>query len=283
MPKVFHEILKVCVEIPEPPKRIASLYPSVTETLVDIGIGEELVGVSSHCHFFVTGLKKKPVSSVIEVNYKLLEEMKPDLVLTTTGIQRQMAIELHSRGYQVFPIPLAFSLYGIIANVLLVGALVGKQREARQLGEQLARELETSRVQLRHEDRPRVYIEIVWPDKSSTTVGGLAFINDLISTAGGCNVFSEKPVTYFTPNFKDIAAANPDFILIVFEPPLEMKDTNIASLIKDRGWEETEAVKKDKIALTTEKDLPLTHSGPSAIKNIRLLSEKLREFGLLAV
>jgi ABC-type Fe3+-hydroxamate transport system substrate-binding protein len=281
MSKVFHEILRDWVYIPEPPKRIVSLYPSVTETLIEIGIGEELAGVSSWCHFFITGLKKKPVSSVTEVNYKRLEEMNPDLILTTTGIQREMAIELHSKGYQVFPIPLAFSLYGIIANVLLIGALVGKQREARQLGEKLAREIESARAQ-RYKHRPRVYVEIVWPDKSSTTIGGLTFINDLISAAGACNIFSETALTYFTPNFEDVAAANPDFILFILEPPLEMEETDIASLIKNRRWEGVEAVGKNKIALTSEEDLPLTHSGPSAIKNIRLLSKKLREFGVLA-
>lgn len=281
MPKVFHEILRDWVDIPEPPKRIASLYPSVTETLVDIGIGEGLVGVSSWCHFFVTGLKKKTVSSATKVNYKRLEEIKPDLVLTTTGIQREMAIELYSKGYQVFPIPLAFSLYGIIANVLLIGALVGKQREAGQLGEKLARELEVSRAQ-QYEQPPRVYIEIIWPDKSSTTIGGLTFINDLISAAGACNIFSETPLTYFTPNFKDVAGANPNFILLIFENHREMEETDVLSLIRSRGWERVEAVEKDKIALTLEKDLPLTHSGPSAIKNISLLSRKLREFGMLA-
>jgi len=282
MPKVFHEILRDYVDIPEKPRRIASLYPSVTETLVEIGISEELVGVSSWCHFFVTGLKKKAVSSATEVNYKRLEEVKPDLVLTTSGIQRQMATELYSKGYQVFPIPLAFSLYGIIANVLLIGALVGKQREAQQLGEKLALEIEASRVQLKYEQRPRAYIEIVWPDKSCTTIGGLTFINDIVYAAGARNIFSEKLLSYFTADFKDVAAANPNFILFILEPPLEMKETNIASLVKNRGWERVEAVEKDKIALTLEKDLPLTHSGPSFINSIRLLSEKLREFGMLA-
>ena len=282
MPKVFHEILRDYVDIPEKPMRIASLYPSVTETLVEIGISEELVGVSSWCHFFVTGLKKKAVSSATEVNYKRLEEVKPDLVLTTSGIQRQMATELYSKGYQVFPIPLAFSLYGIIANVLLIGALVGKQREAQQLGEKLALEIEASRVQLKYEQRPRAYIEIVWPDKSCTTIGGLTFINDLVYAAGARSIFSEKLLSYFTADFKDVAAANPNFILFILEPPLEMKETNIASLVKNREWERVEAVEKDKVALTLEKDLPLTHSGPSAINNIRLLSKKLREFGMLA-
>ncbi len=281
MPKVFQEILGDWVDIPEPPRRIASLYPSVTETLVEIGIGVELVGVSSWCHFFVTGLKKKTVSSVTEVNYKLLEEINPDLVLTTTGIQRQLALELHSKGYPVFPVPLAFNLYGIIANVLLIGALVGKQREAGQLGEKLAGELESSRAQ-QYEQSPKIYVEIVWPDKSFTTIGGLTFINDLISAAGAYNIFSEIPSTYFTPNLEDVADANPDFILFVYESPRMMRETDIPSLIRSRGWERVEAVEKDKIALTLEKDLPLTHSGPSAIKNIRLLSEKLREFGMLA-
>jgi len=282
MPRVFHEILGDYVDVPEKPKRIASLYPSVTETLVDIGIGEELLGVSSWCRFFVKGLKQKSVSSVTEVNYKRLEEIKPDLVLTTTGIQREVARELHSKGYQVFPIPLAFSLYGIIANVLLIGALVGRQKEARELGEKLAREIEACRVRLKYEDRPRVYLEIVWPDKSSTTVGGLTFVNDLIHVAGACNIFGEEPLTYFTPDFKDVAAANPNFILFIFESHQGIKEADIPSLVRSRGWERVDAVEKGKIALTLEKDLPLTHSGPSFIRNLRLLSEKLREFGVLA-
>jgi len=125
--RVFHEILGDYADIPETPKRIVSLYPSVTESLVQIGSLEELVGVSSHCHLYVKGLKKVSVSSATEVNYKRLEEMKPDLILTTTGIQREVAKALHSKGYHVFPIPVAWSLYGIIANVLLIGALVGRE------------------------------------------------------------------------------------------------------------------------------------------------------------
>jgi len=80
----------------------------------------------------------------------------------------------------------------------------------------------------------------------------------------------------------DVAAANPNFILFIFEPPLEVKEADIASLIKNRGWERVDAVEKGRIALALEKDLPLTHSGPSFINNIRLLSEKLKEFGVLA-
>lgn len=278
--KVFHEILGDYADIPEKPKRIVSLYPSITESLVQIGISEELVGVSSHCHLYVKGLKKMSVSSAIEVNYKRLEQIKPDLVLTTTGIQREMAKALHSKGYKVFPIPVAWSLYGIIANVLLIGALVGREEGAQELGEKLAGELEASRVQIKHEQRPRVYVEL-WPDKYSTTMGSLSFINDLVYAAGGCNIFFEKALAYFTADSKDVAAANPNLMFFIFGTRREMREADIPSLITNRGWKGVDAVRKGKIVVSLEGDLPLTDSGPSGIKNVRLLSEKLRESGML--
>jgi iron complex transport system substrate-binding protein len=280
MSRVFHEILGDYADIPEKPKRIVSLYPSVTESLVQIGISEELVGVSSHCHLYVKGLKKISVSSATEVNDKRLEQMKPDLVLTTTGIQREVAKALHSKGYRVFPIPVAWSLYGIIANVLLIGALVGREGEAQELGERLARELEASRVQLKDEERPRVYVEI-WPYKYSTTMGSLSFINDLFYAAGARNIFFDKPEAYFTADFEAVAAANPDLMFFLLGSRREMKETDIFSLITKRGWEGVEAVRKGRIVVTPEGDLPLTHSGPSAIKNVQLLSQKLTDFGAL--
>ncbi len=278
--KVFHEMLGDYADIPEKPKRIASLYPSVTESLVQIGISEELVGVSSHCHLYVKGIKKMSVSSATEVNYKRLEQIKPDLVLTTTGIQREMAKALHSKGYRVFPIPVAWSLYGIIANVLLIGALVGREEEAQALGQKLASELGASRVQLKHEQRPRIYVEL-WPDKYSTTMGSLSFINDLVYAAGGCNIFFEKALAYFTADSQDVAAANPNLMFFIFGTRREMKETDISSLVAKRGWEGVDAVRKGRMVVTPEGDLPLTHSGPSAIKNVRLLSQKLSEFGVL--
>jgi iron complex transport system substrate-binding protein len=278
--KVFHEILGDYADITEKPKRIVSLYPSITGSLVQMGISEELVGVSSHCHLYVKGLKQRSVSSATEVNYKRLEEAKPDLVLTTTGIQREMAKALHSKGYRVFPIPVAWSLYGIIANVLLIGALVGREEEAQELGEKLSGELEASRVHIKHEQRPRVYVEL-WPDKYSTTMGSLSFINDLVYAAGGYNIFFEKALAYFTADFQDVAAANPNIMFFLFGTRREMKETDIPSLIAKRGWDAVEAPQEGKIVVSLEGDLPLTDSGPSAIRNVRLLSQKLSEFGVL--
>ena len=278
--KIFHEILGDYINIPEKPKRIASLHPSITETLVEMGISNELVGVSSWCSYFIQGLRKTSVASTTEVNYRRLEEVKPDLILTTTGVQRRIAFELHSKGYSVFHIPFAESLYGILANILLTGVLIGKDRKAQELAGRLASELEASRINLKYDERPRIYIEI-WPEKYSITAGGLTFINDLIHAAGARNVFSEKTLTYFTSAFEDVTDANPDFILLLFETPRRIEKANIPLLVTKRGWERAKAIEQGKIAVTLIKDLPLTLSGPSFVRTIRRLSEKLKEFGML--
>jgi iron complex transport system substrate-binding protein len=280
MPKLFNEILGDSVEIPEEPIRIASLYPSITETLVELGISERLAGVSAYCGPFVKGMKIPVVSSALSINYKRLEGVKPDFILTSTGIQRNLAIELHRKGYAVFPVLHPSTLYELLSNIVVIGKLVGKQREAHELVEKLSRELEACRVEQQYEERAKIYIEI-WPEKYSTTAGGLTFIDDLIYAAGARNIFSETPLTYFTPDFEEVAGANPDLIIFIFENSKELEKITIPSLIADRGWEKIKGVEKNKIVVSLENELPLPHSGPSFVKTIMLLTEKFKAFDVI--
>jgi len=280
MAQIFNEILSGNVSLPEKPKRIVSLYPSVTETLVELGATQELVGVSSHCFHFVKGLKKPSVSSMLEVNYERLKELRPDLVLTTSRAQRNLALELYRKGYCVFPIHLATSLYGIISNVVSTGMVVGRGKEAQELGRKLARELEASRLDIEYEKRPWLYLEI-WPEKYSKTAGGFSFINDLISATGALNIFTEKPIDYFTADFDEVKVKNPDLIIFLFESSRKMQEIDISLLLTKRGWSGIKAARGKRVIKALEGDLPLTHSGPSFVRTIRLLSEKLKEFGVL--
>lgn len=280
MIKIFNEILHEWMDIPEKPKRIASLSPSVTATLVELGLIEKLVGVSYWCSPYLKGVEKPAFASVDKADYKRLEEIKPDIILTTSGIHLNLALKLHSKGYNVFPIPFPYNLFGIISNVLIIGTLVSRQREARELATKLSIELETSRADVREEERPRVYTEI-WPQKFSITFGGLAFINDLIYAAGGYNVFSKKPLAFFTADFSEVVALNPDLMIFIFDNPQEMQEADILALVDKRAWSDVEAVKKGKIVRALQRNLPLTHSGPSFVKTIKLLHDKFEEFGFL--
>jgi ABC-type Fe3+-hydroxamate transport system substrate-binding protein len=215
---------------------------------------------------------------VDQADYKCLEEMNPEIILTTSGIHRDLALELHSKGYNVFPIPLANNIFGIISNVLVIGTLVGRQRDAQDLAARLLAKFETAKAYVKYEKRPRVYTEI-WPEKFCITFGGLAFTNDLIYAAGGYNVFSEKVQGYFKADPKEVATLNPQVIILLFDDPSEMQEVDTRSLVDNRGWSDVEAVKRGKIVRTLQGDLPLTHSGSSFIETLRLLRDKFEDLG----
>jgi ABC-type Fe3+-hydroxamate transport system substrate-binding protein len=50
LPKIFNEILNQWVYLPEKPKRIVSLAPSITDTLVELGLIGKIVGGFSVVH-----------------------------------------------------------------------------------------------------------------------------------------------------------------------------------------------------------------------------------------
>jgi len=280
LPKIFNEILNQWVYLPEKPKRIVSLAPSITDTLVELGLIGKIVGVSLWCTPYLKGSRKPIIASVDKADYELLEKLKPDLILTTSGIHLKLAKELHSKGYNVFPVQLPRNVFEIVSNILLIGTITSKQRSARELVMELLFEMENLKTYTKIKKVPEVYAE-VWPNKFSITFGGLAFTNDFIHLAGGHNIFSERPLDYFTADFNEVGTLNPDVIIFVFENRNEMEQTDILSLTEKRGWKKIKALKTGKMIIASEKDLPLTHSGPSFISTIKKLNVKFKELGLL--
>lgn len=280
MPKIFNEMLNQWVYLPEKPKRIVSLAPSITDILVELGLIEKIVGVSRWCTPYLKGTEKPVVASVDKADYEFLEKLKPDLILTTSGIHLKLARELHSKGYSVFPVQLPRNVFEIVSNILLIGTITSKQRKARELATQLIFEMENLRTNEKIKKVPDVYAE-VWPNKFYITFGGLAFTNDFIHLAGGHNIFSERPLDYFTPDFNEVEALNPDVMIFIFENREEMEQTDILSLTKKRGWEKIKALKTGKMIIASQNDLPLTHSGPSFINTIKMLNVKFKELGLI--
>lgn len=280
MLRIFNEILSQWVYLPEKIEQIVSLSPSVTDMLVELGLIGKIVGVSQWCIPYLKGANKPIVTSVDKANYELLEKLKPDLILTTSGIHLKLARELYYKGYNVFPLPLPRNVFEIISNILLVGTITGKQRRSRELTTELIFEIEKITKAVKIEKAPSVYSEI-WPNKFSITFGGLTFINDLIYLAGGNNIFSERPLDYFTPDFNEVKALNPDVTIFVFENREEMEQTDILLLAEKRGWKNIKALKNGKMIITLQSDLPLTHSGPSFINTIKKLNMELKEQGLL--
>ena len=229
--KLTHEQLGP-VELPDEPERIVSLAPNVTATLFAIGAGEKLVGRSAFCWRPPAAEKLPVAASYTKVRWGLLEELRPDVVFTTSGIQRQLTQELHGRGYPVWSFPLPVSPWGILENVRLAAAFVGGGDGG--LAAELGRRYYGMAGSLAG---VRVYLEYQLGEP--ITIGRGAFMHAALEHLGAVNVFADRPQAYFTPPLDEITRRRPD--LLIFEPKRianrERQLAAVAEKIAERGWE----------------------------------------------
>ncbi|UZH54599.1 ABC transporter substrate-binding protein [Salinimicrobium tongyeongense] len=80
--KEFYDQLNRKIALKEVPKRIVSLVPSQTELLVDLGLREQIVGVTKFCvHPECLRKEKKVVGGTKQVHFERVAALEPDIIL----------------------------------------------------------------------------------------------------------------------------------------------------------------------------------------------------------
>jgi iron complex transport system substrate-binding protein len=197
-----------------PPARIVCLTEETVETLYLLGEEHRIAGVSGYAVRPARVRKEKPrVSAFISADYEKVLALEPDLVLTFSDLQADIAAELIRRNVAVH----AFNqrdVAGILAMVRTLGALVGAAGKAEALAQSLERRLsEVSARAERIPRRPRVYFE-EWDEPM---ISGIRWVAELIEVAGGIEAFPELSVRKNAKDrivsASDVIAAQPDIIV----------------------------------------------------------------------
>jgi ABC-type Fe3+-hydroxamate transport system substrate-binding protein len=257
--QVFNEILGTEVQIPEVPKRIVSFSPAATETLFEIGAGENVVGVSAFCARPPEAKEKRRVGSYNTVREELLDELRPDLILAVTGYQREFALRL-SKKYPVYPLELPVSVAGIVDFVVKVGLVAGAHDQARDLAGSLLR----SMGKLGKVPKLRAYVELDLG--GPVTFGAYSYITDAFRVLGCSTVCETERCEWLEPNLGSIALSDPD--AIVYEPKMFMSfdEKDLQRLVEGRAWTSLRAVKLGNLFLTPRPLDFLAHHGPSFVR-----------------
>ena len=195
-----------------PPKRIVSLAPNITEILFNLGMDEEIVGVSIHCNFPEKAKTKVRVGSYIGLDFERIVSLKPDLVIATgAGNTRDMVDRLERLGfptYVLFP----KNLEGIFLSIDHVGQVVDRKKEALRIIQDMKRRRERVIKIVHGLPRPKVFLQI--GDAPIVTVGKGSFGDDLIRLAGGENVAGDEKKMYPRFGMEEILKRAPEVILI---------------------------------------------------------------------
>lgn len=92
----INDPLGTAFEIESTPKRIISLVPSLTETLFDLGLEENIVGVTKFCvHPFHLKSTKKIIGGTKKVHYEKIRLLEPDFIIANKEENtEEMVVEL---------------------------------------------------------------------------------------------------------------------------------------------------------------------------------------------
>jgi iron complex transport system substrate-binding protein len=195
------------------PRRIICLTEETVETLYLLGAEDRIVGVTGYAVRPARVRREKPrVGAFTSADVPKILDLKPDLVLTFSDLQADIAADLIRAGIAVH----AFnqrSVAGILEMIRTLGALVDAETRANAVCGQLIRNIEHARTAAKGRVRPRVYVE-EWDEPQ---ICGIGWVSELVDIAGGVDVFADQAASQgakariLLPD--QIIAASPDLII----------------------------------------------------------------------
>jgi ABC-type Fe3+-hydroxamate transport system substrate-binding protein len=217
-------------------KRIVSLSPSVTELLFAIGGGERVVGRTRWCSDPAAALDVPSVGDGLDPNIELIVAQRPDVVVFYHSAANAGAIDqLRALGIASASVRLD-RLEDLRPAALLLATLIGDSSQAGPPVARLETELAALPV-LDEQPRPRVLI-LAW-DAPPIVIGGGSFLSELVSLAGGENVFADLEQPSATVSIEAIAARRPDLVLLVddAEPRFAARsEWRVVAAVRDRRF-----------------------------------------------
>lgn len=211
------------VEVRFPPKRIISVVPSQTELLCDLGLEEEVIGITKFCVHPERWFRSKTrIGGTKQLHIDKIRELQPDLIIANKEENTQEQIEELAREFPVWVSDIQTIAQGT-EMIERVGELVNRDDAAQRI----LSEIETGFSPLQQASAEKRVAYFIWY-RPWMSVGGDTFISDMIRRIGWVNVFEEKS-RYPEVSLEELRDARPEVVLLSSEP-FPFKEKHIAEI-----------------------------------------------------
>jgi len=248
----------------EPPNRIISLAPNLTEILFSIGLEDRIIGVTNFCDYPEEAKKKTKVGGMYNPSLETVVSLKPDIVvMTTDGNLREFEERLHSLKIRTYVFR-ARRLNELPQGIRDLGAALGVKEKA----EGLARDIEVAVSRLANSSLKKKVLFIIWPEPL-IVAGPRTAIDDAITLLGCQNVVSKANSSYPKYSVEEIIHQAPD-IVFIGKGHVNIKEASRGLLEK---LSKIPAVKNGKVCYISDSIYRL---GPRVVKGIEEMARCLK-------
>jgi iron complex transport system substrate-binding protein len=240
--------------------KIVSLAPSNTEIVYRLGAEDFIVATTILCDYPEEAIEKPSVGGWTNPDLEKIEEIEPDLVLASDDLQDQIVENLEEKNIEVVQVK-PHSLQEVFESIERLGKVVGKEREASKLVENMKKEIE--KVDL---EGARIYCE-EWMDPPMVSGN---WIPDLIQEAGGKYFIDRGRSREFkTEKMREF---DPEYIFLNVCGAGENIDSS--KILERDGWQEVRAVRERNVYILD--DALLNRPGPRIVKGLKEIERRVK-------
>lgn len=223
------------------PTRIASLAPSATEALIDLGAAGRVVAVTEFCPQAPALASAERLKGWANLKAEQVVALKPDLVITSSLCQAALVDALKGAGLALLHQD-PRSLADVASDLRALGAAVGDAPGGEALAQRFEAGLQALRDGVSAEAvRPRVYLQ-EW-HRPPMVAGN--WVPELISAAGGTPFLLTPGSISAEVSWEEVMEFDPQIVVynicgqgLRFDP---------RELYGIEGWDRTEAARTRKV------------------------------------
>jgi iron complex transport system substrate-binding protein len=201
------------VTLEAPARRVVSLLPPITELLFAIGAESAVVGRTQWDTYPPSVVDVPIVGDAFDTNVERVVAQRPDLVAMYASSANEQAIQrLSDLGIPTVSIRMD-SLASVVRGAMLLSRLTGTAQRA----DSLVRIFEAEHDSALHAPRRDLAVRVLilsW-DNPPIVIGARSFLSELVTLAGGENVFGDIDAPSAPVTIESITVRDPDLVLIL--------------------------------------------------------------------
>lgn len=194
-----------------PPRRIITLAPNLTEIAFALGLSEKIVAVSTDSDYPQQTAGIKTIGSFWKPNLEAVIAAKPDLVITLWfEQQKNVADSLKRLGINTLTLKIT-NIKQLLEAVRQIGTAADCRQNAKQLAQTLQNQIDDLKLKCNSQNKPK----LLWVVQTQPlrVAGTNTFINEVIEIAGGQNAIGPTVQQYPQIGTEQLILSKADIII----------------------------------------------------------------------
>ncbi|MCS6880252.1 MAG: ABC transporter substrate-binding protein [Oscillochloridaceae bacterium] len=263
-----------------PPQRAVTMNQHVTEVMLALGLQDRMVGTAylddAILPEFQAAYAAIPVLSDQYPSLETLLAAQPDFVYggfrsafsEESGRTRERLAASGANSFlsTEYCTDSPVTMETVYDDIRKIGAIFGVPERAEEQIRKMQAQIDAVKAKIPAGPAPRVFVYDSGEDKPFTS-GGNGIANNIITLAGGENIFADLPDTFGDVSWEEVVARNPEVILI-FDYGDTTAEQKRAFLLANPALANVSAIKNQRFAVLPLSSVVAGVRNPAAVEQV---------------